>query len=86
MRCYETVPQARKRASDEQLKIQSGLKKKKDHVGNFEYYESIIDFNKLKSLAASWTDETKVIWKHVGTECLKVKDKPVRNIGQIVQN
>ena len=83
---FETVPNCLKRTAEKQLDIQSGLKKPKNHVGNFDYYD--IDKESLTAEAISWTEETNVVWKHLGDRYIKLKDdksKSIGNAGQIVE-
>ena len=50
---FETVPEAKKRSADRDLKVSAGLKEVKNHVGNFSSYR--IDTSPLKNLDMSWS-------------------------------
>ena len=52
---FESVPDAINRTMAEKLKVESGVKKMKNHIGNFDYYD--IDKQSLEAEASSWTDE-----------------------------
>ena len=81
---FETVPNARKRSSTEKMKVESGIKKAKNHVGDFSSYN--IDTSRIEDLASSWTNETTVVWKKIGEECIKNKENIVpSNSGQIAK-
>ena len=82
---FETVEDAQKRSAEENTKIVSGKKKKKDHTGNFSFYN--IQKSKLESYASTWNSETKVISKHVGDKFVKGKENmPPSNSGQIAKH
>ena len=55
----ETVAAATKRTFEEKDKIEKGLKKPKNHVGNISSYQ--IETTSLKNIALSWTDESHVV-------------------------
>ena len=81
---FETVPNARKRSSKEKIKVECGIKKAKDHVGDFSTYN--IDTSLIENLASSWTNETIVVWKKIGEECIQDKENKVpANSGQIAK-
>ena len=80
----ETVPAATKRTFEEKDKIEKGLKKPKNHVGNFSSYQ--IETTSLENKALSWSDESHVVWQKVGAECIKDKNGSTpSNFGQIVK-
>ena len=81
---FETVPDARKRSSAEKNKVECGVKKAKDHVGDFSSYN--IDKSVIENVASSWTKETIVVWKKIGEGCIKDKENNVpANSGQIAK-
>ena len=81
---FETVEDAHKRSAYENTKIASGKKKKKDHTGNFAFYD--IQKSELESYASTWNSETKVIWKQVGEKFVKEENMPPSNSGQIAKH
>ena len=81
---FETVPAATKRTFEEKDKIEKGLKKPKNHVGNFSSYQ--IETTSLENKALSWSDESHVVWQKVGAECIKDKNgSTLSNCGQIAK-
>ena len=86
IKSFETVSEATTRTSKEKLKISTGVKKEKDHVGNFSAYN--IRAKELEQLALSWTNETPVIFQDIGREYITSKyDNSIPgNCGQIVKD
>ena len=81
---FETVPAATKRTFEEKDKIEKGLKKLKNHVGNFNLYQ--IETTSLENKALSWSIESHVVWQKVGTECIKdINGSTPSNCGQIAK-
>ena len=81
---FETVPNAKKRTFETNEKISLGLKKRKNHVGNFSSYK--IDTVILLEQASTWTDETVVNWKHLGDQCIRDQNNNIpANSGQITK-
>ena len=81
---FETVPAATKHTFEEKGKIEKGLKKPKNHVGNFNSYQ--IETTSLENKALSWSDESHVVWQKVGTECIKdINGSTPSNCGQIAK-
>ena len=58
-RSFETVPDNKKHTASDKIQVESGIKKAKNHVGNFDSYE--IDEQSLEATASSWTAETHVV-------------------------
>ena len=66
------------------LPLESGIKKAKNHVGNFDYYE--IDEQSLEATTSSWTAETHVVWKQLGEQYIKSRDNKLKgNLGQVAK-
>ena len=81
---FETVPSAKKRTSEENVKISTGVKKPKNHVGNFDSYN--IDKHSLETAASSWTNETSVVWKQLGEQFVRGKDNEIKgHFGQVAK-
>ena len=84
MKSFENVMEAKKRTLNEKQKIVSGIKKPKNHVGVLSSYQ--INTVWLEETASTWTDETKVIWKHIGDQCITTKNGTIpANSGQIAK-
>ena len=83
-RSFETVPDAKKRASAENLKVASGIKKARNHVGYFDSY--YIDKQSLGAAATSWTNETSVVWKQLGEQFITGKENKTNgHFGQVAK-
>ena len=61
---FESVPDAKQRASAEKLKVDTGVKNAKNHVGNFDSCN--IDKQSLENASSSWTNEISVVWEQLG--------------------
>ena len=80
---FETVPEAEKRSSAEKVKVKTGLKKAKDHVGSFSSYQ--IDTAVLET-AASWTAKDHISWKKIGDQYIRGQNGKIpSNSGQIAK-
>ena len=86
IKSFETVSEAKNPTSEEKLKISTGVKKEKDHVGNFSAYN--IRAKELEQLALSWTNETPVNSQDIGREYItgKYDNKIPGNCGQIAKD
>ena len=62
---FETVPDNKKRTAADKPKVESGIKKAKNHVGNFGLYD--IDEQLLEDKTSSWTAETRCVETIRGT-------------------
>ncbi len=81
---FETVEQAIDRTSAEKVKVDSGIKKPKDHVGKISSYN--IDTARLEEEVSSWTESDAAIWNKIGKKYVRNKENNVpANSGQIVQ-
>ena len=81
---FESVLDAQNRSAEENMKIESHKKKKKDHIGNFSSYN--IDTSGLESNASTWDNSTEVVWKQIGEKYVNGKENNVpKNCGQIVK-
>ena len=81
---FETVPEAKKRTLAEKNKIETGLKKPKDHVGPYSSYQ--INSSLLLNIASSWTDATKLNWTKIGQQCITDQNGNIpANCGQIAK-
>ena len=81
---FETIEQAIERTSAEKVKVDSGIKKPKDHVGKISSYN--IDIAHLEEEVSSWTENDAVTWNRIGKKYVKDKENNVpANSGQIVQ-
>ena len=80
---YETVPNAIKRTIENKKKIEKGVKKPKDHVGDLSSYT--IDPT-LLTIASKWTKDTEVSWQPLGKEYIRNKHGKIpSNCGQVVE-
>ena len=80
---FETVPEAESRSFAKKRKVESGLKKTKDHVGSFSSYH--ID-PALLDTAASWTAMDDVVWKRIGDKYVRNQNGDIPlNSGQIAK-
>ena len=87
VKCFESVPEARKRTSAEKSAISSGTKKAKNHIGSFSSYD--IKSHDLENLALSWTNETVLAgkWNSIGRAYITdKKGKIPANCGQIAKD
>ena len=65
------MPDAKKRASAENLKVASVIKKTRNHVG-------YLNKQSLEAVASSWTNETSVVWKQLGEQFITGKENKTK--------
>ena len=83
-RSFETVPGNKKRTASDKIQVESGIKKAKNHVGNFDSYEIVEQ--SLEATTSSWTAETHVAWKQLGEQYIKSRDNKLKgNLGQVAK-
>ena len=81
---FETAPDNKKRTAADKFKVESGIKKAENHIGNFDLYD--IDEQSLETASSSWTAETHIVWKPSGERYIKSRDNIIKgNLGQVAK-